>query len=56
MLKNVQNRFRKRRKSELKGTPGENVRDAIIKAGLKAAEESGYEQKNLSKLQLILGT
>jgi hypothetical protein len=45
----IKNRFAKRKKSELRGTPGETVRDAIIKAGMKAAEESGYGQKNLSR-------
>lgn len=46
MLKNIKNQLRKRQKLELKGTPGENVRDAIIKAGIKAAEESGYAAGN----------
>lgn len=46
MLKKIQNQFRKQKKSELKGTPGENVRDAIIKAGLQAAQESGYAAGN----------
>ena len=43
MLKIIKNN---RKSSELNGTPGENVRDAIIKAGLKAAEESGYAAGN----------
>ena len=46
MLKNVKNRLRNRKKSELKVTPGEEVRDAIIRAGIKAAEESGYTAGN----------
>lgn len=46
MLKHIKNRLPKRKKSELKVTPGENVRDAIIKAGIKAAEESGYAAGN----------
>ena len=49
MLKTVRNRLnrlRKHKKSELKVTPGESVRDGIIKAGLKAAEESGYAAGN----------
>ena len=29
-----------------KGTPGEDVRDAIIKAGLETAKESGYATGN----------
>jgi hypothetical protein len=46
MLKHIQTPLLKRKKLELKGTPGENIRDAIIKAGLKAAEESGYAAGN----------
>lgn len=49
MLKKVQNQFRKQKKSQLKGTPGENVRDAIIKAGLQAAQESGYAAGNTTE-------
>ena len=41
--------FLKRKKLELKATPGENIRDAIIKAGLKAAEESGYAAGNTTE-------
>lgn len=41
MLKKIKNQFRKQRKSELKGTPDEEIRDSIIKAGLEAAKESG---------------
>ena len=36
----------KSKKSELYVTPGENVRDAIIQAGIKAAQESGYAAGN----------
>lgn len=39
MLKEINNRISERKKSELKLTPGENVRDAIIKVGMKTAEE-----------------
>lgn len=42
MLKHIKNRLRNRRKSELKLTPGESIRDAIINAGIEAAKESGY--------------
>ena len=49
MLKYIKNRFPKRKKLELKVTPGENVRDAIIKAGIKAAEESGYAAGNTTE-------
>jgi len=46
MLKNIKNPLPRREKLELKGTPGENVRDAIIKAGIKTAQESGYAAGN----------
>lgn len=49
MLKSIKNRLRKGQKSELKVTPGENVRDAIIQAGIKAAEESGYAAGNTTE-------
>ena len=49
MLKYIKNRFPKRKELELKVTPGENVRDAIIKAGIKAAEESGYAAGNTTE-------
>lgn len=39
----------KQKKLELRATPGENVRDAIIKAGLKTAEESAYKAGNLTE-------
>lgn len=44
MLKNIKKVFRK--ESKLEGTPGENIRDAIIKTGIKTAEESGYAAGN----------
>ena len=43
---------KKLKKSELYLTPGENVRDAIIEAGLKAAQESGYAAGNTTE-QLV---
>jgi hypothetical protein len=46
MLKKIKNSFRKQKKSKLNITPGEGVRDAIIKAGIKTAEESGYAAGN----------
>jgi hypothetical protein len=46
MLNSIKNRLPKRKKSELKVTLGENVREAIIKAGIKTAEESGYAAGN----------
>jgi hypothetical protein len=59
MLKEINSRISERKKSELKLTPGENVRDAIIKAGIKAAEESAYAAGNntdkLIKLSESLG-
>lgn len=54
MLKVIKNRFRKVKKSNLKGTAGEEVRDAIIKAGIKAAEESGYAAGNQTEKLLAL--
>ena len=38
MLKNIKNRFHKIKQSKLNGTAGEELRDAIIKAGIRAAE------------------
>ena len=49
MLKHIKNRLPKRKKSELKATPGENVRDMIIQAGIKAAEESDYAAGNTTE-------
>ena len=46
MLKKQNIRASKREESELKITPGESVRDAIIQAGMKAAEEAGYAAGN----------
>ena len=46
MLKKIKSLFTRGKKSQLKGTPGENIRDGIIKAGIKAAEESGYAAGN----------
>lgn len=39
----------KNKKSKLYLTPGENIRDAIIQAGIKAAEESGYAAGNTTE-------
>ena len=39
----------KNKKFELYVTPGENVRDAIIEAGIKAAQESGYAAGNTTE-------
>jgi hypothetical protein len=46
MLKGINNKISGRKKSKLKLTPGENIRDAIIKAGIKTAEESAYVAGN----------
>jgi hypothetical protein len=46
MLKKIKNIISERKKSELRLTPGENVRDAIIKAGIKTTEESAYLTSN----------
>ena len=42
MLKKFNRQVSGRRKSELKGTPGEAARDAALNAGIKAAQESAY--------------
>jgi hypothetical protein len=42
MLKRVRNRIFKRKMCELKNTPGENIRDAIISTGVTAVQESAY--------------
>lgn len=42
MLKKFNRQVSNRRKSELKGTPGEAARDAALNAGIKAAQESAY--------------
>jgi hypothetical protein len=51
MLKNFKNRFRqnRRKNSELEATLGENIRDSIIKAGIKTAEESDYAAGNTTE-------
>jgi hypothetical protein len=46
MLKGVRNRIFKRKKCELKTTPGENIRDAVINSGIKAVQESAYALGN----------
>lgn len=56
MLKKIHNRIIKRKKSELEVTPGENVRDAIIAAGLKTAEESGYAVGNMTEKLVNIGS
>lgn len=56
MLKNIKNRLGNRKKSELRGTPGESVRDAIIKAGIKTAENSGYAAGNLTEKLVDIAT
>jgi hypothetical protein len=40
MLKKVRNRIYKRKMSELKNTPGENLRDAVINSGMTVLQES----------------
>jgi hypothetical protein len=59
MLKGINNKISGRKKSKLKLTPGENIRDTIIKAGIKTAEESAYVAGNntdkLIKLSENLG-
>ncbi len=40
MLKKIKNRISKRKISELKNSPGEIIRDAIISVGIKSVQES----------------
>lgn len=47
MLKKIKRVFRK--KSELRITPGEAVRDKMIEVGLKTAQESGYAAGNATE-------
>lgn len=42
----LKNQIIKQNKIELKLTLGENLRNAIIKAGIKTAEESAYAASN----------
>ena len=46
MLKKIKNRISKRKISELKNSPGESIRDAMISAGIKAVQESAYVAGN----------
>lgn len=54
MLKKQIIKISKRKKSELQNTPGETVRDIIIKAGLKAAEEAGYAAGNKTEVMVAI--
>ena len=46
MLKKQNIKFSERKKFELSNTPGEEVRDSIIKLGVEAAKEAGYSAGN----------
>ena len=54
MLKKDNIKISGRKKSELQNTPGEVVRDSIIKAGIKAAEEAGYAAGNKTEVLVEL--
>ena len=56
MLKKIKNHFRKQKISKLKVTPGESVRDAMIKAGIKAVEDSGYAAGNTTEKLVNIAT
>lgn len=56
MLKKIKKHFRKQKISKLKVTPGESVRDAMIKAGIKAVEESGYAASNTTEKLVNIAT
>ena len=49
MLKNIKNKKYTNKTSDLKTSPGEIIRDEIIKAGIKAAQESGYAAGNTTE-------
>lgn len=49
MLKNIKNKIYKPSDLKSKSSPGEIIRDEIIKAGLKIAEESGYAAGNTTE-------
>lgn len=48
MLQKIKKKFKKKNRnlSTLNLTPGETVRDALIQAGMKTAEEAGYAAGN----------
>ena len=46
MLKKQNIKFSERKKFELSNTPGEYVRDSIIKLGVETAKEAGYNAGN----------
>lgn len=54
MLKKQNIKIYGRKKSELQNSPGEVVRDNIIKAGIKAAEEAGYAPGNKTDIMVEL--
>lgn len=56
MLKKIKNHFRKQKISKLKVIPGESVRDAMIKAGIKAIKESGYVADNIIEKLVNIAT
>ena len=49
MLGNNKNNRNKKKELELYGSLGENIRDNVIKAGVKAAEESAYAAGNTTE-------
>ena len=54
MLNKQSIKFSERTKSKLQDTPGEIIRDNIIKAGIKAAEEAGYATGNKTEILVEL--
>ncbi len=56
MFKDTKNQFGKRKKVELKNTPGETVRDAILSAGVKVTEESAYAAGNSTEKFIALAS
>ena len=54
MLKKQNIKISERKKSKLQNSPGEIVRDSIIKAGVKAAEEADYAAGNQTEVLVEL--
>lgn len=58
MLINIKNKLRRsnRKNPELKITPGETIRDTIIKTGFEAAQESSYTAGNITEKLVNVAT
>lgn len=56
MLKKLKNKFQSYRKSKLKITPGEVIRDSIIKSGLQAAYVAGNKTDDVNQIARVAKT